>query len=81
MGGNSLVKNIKVRNKHKDSLEDLGKCLIELEEITNIEMNDALARLDTCLQSLKVGDISGLHDNLQKLYRDDYLGKIISLSG
>jgi len=80
MRGDGIVKNLKFGNRHKDSLVDLGNCLTELEAITNIEMNDALARLEICLQSLKDGDISGLHDNLQKLYRDDYLDKIVSLS-
>ncbi|MFC1803914.1 hypothetical protein ACFL0D_08130 [Thermoproteota archaeon] len=80
MKGNIIIKDIKVRNRLKDSLKDLGKCLTELEELTNIEMNDAMARLEICFQALSNGDISGLHDNLQNLYRDDYLVKIVSLS-
>lgn len=80
IGGKSLLKDTQAKNKFKDSLKDLDKCLKELEEITSIEMKEAKARLELCLKKINEGDVSSLHNNLQKLYRDDFLEKIVTLS-
>ncbi len=80
MSGNRIVQDKKFRDKIQDSLKDLSTCINELEEITGIEMGDAISRLNTCFQTLNDGDMLALHDCLQKLYREDYLSKIVFLS-
>ena len=69
-------------NKEKihKSLNDLGSCLKEFQEITEIELTEAQEALIRCLEDLDREDFSTLYERLQKLYRDDYLGKIIELS-
>jgi hypothetical protein len=80
MSGNRLINDKKFRDKLQESMKDLCTCLNELEEITDIGMSDAKSRINICFQMLNDGDIPGLHNCLQKLYRDDYLSKIMFLS-
>lgn len=68
------------KEKLNNSLNDLGSCLKEFQEITEIELTAAQDRLVMCLEDLDKEDFSTLYERLQKLYRDDYLGKIIELS-
>ncbi len=68
------------REMIQKSLNDLGSCLKEFQEITEIELTEAQDALAMCLEDLGREDFSTLYERLQRLYRDDYLGKIIELS-
>lgn len=68
------------KEKLNNSLNDLGSCLREFQEITEIELTEAQDTLIICLEDLDKEDFSTLYERLQKLYRDDYLTKIIELS-
>ncbi len=76
--GSMLDRNNK--EKIRRSLNDLGSCLKELQEITEIELTEAQGALTMCLEDLDGEDFPTLYERLQKLYRKDYLGKIIELS-
>jgi hypothetical protein len=78
-GGDSMFDRNK-KEKVRKSLNDLGSCLKEFQEITEIELADAQEALTMCLEDLKREDFPTLYERLQKLYRDDYLGKIVELS-
>ena len=77
-GGTMFDRNNK--EKIRKSLKDLGSCLKELQEITEIELTEAQEATIMCLEDLDREDFSTLYERLQKLYRDDYLGKIVELS-
>ncbi len=62
------------------SLKDLESCLIEFEKITEIDLSTARGTLDQSFQALERNDTATLYESIQKLYRDNYLGKIIELS-
>ena len=62
------------------SLKDLESCLIEFEKITEIDLSAARGTLDQSFQALERNDTATLYESIQKLYRDNYLGKIIELS-
>lgn len=62
------------------SLKDLESCLIEFEKITEIDLSAARETLDQSFQALERNDTATLYESIQKLYRDNYLGKIIELS-
>lgn len=78
-GGDSMFNRNNKEKIHK-SLNDLGSCLKEFQEITEIELTEAQEALIMCLEDLDREDFSTLYERLQKLYRDDYLGKIVELS-
>ena len=78
-GGDSMFDRNNKEKLHK-SLNDLGSCLRELQEITEIELTEAQDTLIICLEDLEKEDFSTLYERLQRLYRDDYLSKIIELS-
>ena len=78
-GGDSMFDRNTKEKLHK-SLSDLGSCLKEFQEITEIELTEAQDTLIMCLEDLGKEDFSILYERLQKLYRDDYLSKIIELS-
>ncbi len=62
------------------SLKDLESCLEEFERITEIDLSAARGTLEQGFQALERNDTATLYESVQKLYRDDYLGKIIELS-
>ena len=62
------------------SLKDLESCLTEFEKITEIDLSAARGTLDQSFQALERNDTATLYESIQKLYRDDYLGKILELS-
>ncbi|UCD46060.1 MAG: hypothetical protein JSV27_06140 [Candidatus Bathyarchaeota archaeon] len=62
------------------SLEDLGSCLKEFDQLTGIDMTPALDTLARGFDALKSGDTSGLYEAVQTLYRDNYLAAIVELS-
>jgi len=68
------------KEKIRKSLNDLGSCLNEFQDITEIELTEAQDTLIMCLEDLDREDFTTIYEKLQKLYRDDYLGKIIELS-
>ena len=77
--GISLENNLKERMEK--SIEELGESLSEFEEITSIGPSEAQETLVMASSSLDATDLKGLYDALQKLYRDDYLEKIMDLAG
>lgn len=77
-GGTVFDRNTRV--KLHNSLNDLGSCLREFQEVTEIELTEAQDTLIICFEDLDKEDFSTLYERLQKLYRDDYLKKIIELS-
>jgi hypothetical protein len=62
------------------SLKDLESCLEEFERITEIDLSAARGTLEHSFQALERKDTAALYESVQKLYRDDYLSKIIELS-
>ena len=66
--------------KFNRSLKDLESCLKEFEKITEIDLSAARRTLDQSFQALEKNDTATLYESVQKLYRDDYLGKIMELS-
>ena len=76
--GLSLEGNLKERMGK--SIEELGESLSEFEEITSIGLLEAQETLVMASGSLDAAELKGLYDALQKLYRDDYLEKIMDLA-
>jgi hypothetical protein len=76
----NLNKSENMSEKLYRSLSDFHSCLSEFEEITKIQLNEAHLTLDSSQKALKNEDFSALYETIQKLYRDDYLKKIIELA-
>jgi len=77
-GGVAMRRDLK--EKLRGTLLDLGSCLEEFEGITGIDLSTAQGSLELCLDAFKKGDTQGLYETLLKLYREDYLEKIIELA-
>jgi hypothetical protein len=77
-GGVAMRRDLK--EKFRGSLLDLGSCFEEFEGITGIDLSTAQGSLGLCLDAFEKDDTQGLYETLQKLYREDYLGKIIELA-
>jgi hypothetical protein len=69
-----------IKEKLRRSLLDLGSCFEEFEGITGIDLSTARGSLELCLAAFEEDNTQGLYETLQKLYREDYLGKIIELA-
>jgi hypothetical protein len=74
--GRGLVNEDQLRR----SLEDLGSCLTEFESLTGIDMFSARSMVEKSFNDLDKKDISSLYENIQKFYRDGYLGTLLSIS-
>jgi len=80
LSGGDSMSDRNNKEKVRKSLNDLGSCLRELQEITEIEFTEAQEALSMCLEDFDREDFPMLYERLQRLYRDDYLGKIVELS-
>jgi hypothetical protein len=69
-----------LKEKFRGSLLDLGSCFEEFKGITGIDLSTAQGSLELCLDAFEKDDTQGLYETLQKLYREDYLEKIIELA-
>lgn len=73
-------RELNLSKKINHSLDDFTQCITEFEEITGIELNEAHTTLKKSFQASDNEDLTTLYESLQKLYRDDYLSKIIELT-
>jgi len=69
-----------LKGRLNTTLNDLSMSLDEFEKITGIELDEAKQTHAQCLSYLEQENVVSLHESIQKLYRDDYLEKIIELS-
>lgn len=63
-----------------NALKDLEASLEEFEELTTIELQAAKDTLVEALECHEAGDVKGLYESIQRLYRDDYLTTLTDLS-
>jgi len=73
-------RGVTLKGRVNTTLNDIGVSINEFEKITGIELEDAKQTHAQCLNYLAQGNVDGLHESIQKLYREDYLNKIIELS-
>ena len=73
-------KGTTLKGRLSTTLNDLDVSINEFEKITGIELGDAKQTLAQCLSYLEQENVASLHESIQKLYREDYLNKIIELS-
>ena len=69
-----------LKGRLNTTLLDLRVSIDEFEKITGIELAEAKQTLSQCFSYLEQENVVSLHESIQKLYRDDYLNKIIELS-
>jgi len=69
-----------LKGRLNTTLNDLSVSIDEFEKITGIELEEAKQTHAQCLSYLEQENVDRLHESIQKLYREDYLNKIIELS-
>ena len=69
-----------LKGRLSTTLNDLRVSLDVFEEITRIELTEAKQTLAQCFSYLEQENVANLHESIQKLYREDYLEKIIELA-
>ena len=74
------LRGVTLNDRLNTTLNDLFVSLDEFERITGIDLTEAKHSHTQCLSYLKQENIEKLHVTIQKLYREDYLEKIIELS-
>lgn len=77
-GAGNRMRNPKERLEA--SLEDLGSCITEFEQLTGIDLGPVCDTLNQSHEALERGDESMLYESVQRIYRDHYLGTIVELS-
>ena len=75
------LNNSTLKQKFLDALKDLSICLNNFEEITKIDLSNAKKTLTDCNEALKNNDTTQLYNNIQKLFRNDYLAQILKIAG